>query len=1237
MSLPQEFCKPAVLDAPGCSGDCAGFARCGHLLALQREFPLSGPDGSPRVSLSDQRQNYAGTCASVRARLPFGMFESSQPATIARLQPLSYGAQERSASGEFDSVTPQPGMDATSIQDNSPGSPHYLGELTEETFSRQPALKRNTQARLLAVSTPTSSDADFSEAPPRRSTFIRTLSKVVSSFGAATPVAAVQEEEGPRASRETTKQAPGAIDSEDQRVNKRRALIVYDAVRDGSGLLQLKGLYIDPRSPFREKWDSLMFTFIVYTVLMIPYSIAFEPDRPPAIEILEAFIDAFFIMDIFLNFATAFYDSSGLLVANNRLIVQNYLKLWFYIDFAASIPIESFIALLGKSFANASNLSLLKATRLLRFGRVFKASSVKGGADRENLQRIITLVGSMSLILHWLTCVWHLVCTNSVESGLCDSELQETAFESYLISFYIVLVATLGDTVTVHSKQQLTLVVILSFFGSFMLAIVFGAMANLVQQLNKKQMEHTAATSSRNDLMCYLKVPGSLQERIRQYFQYMWLRGLQLPQRPLAYLRKGQWEGSGGDAGELPRTFEKGSSRRHGQKAESQAVNIDQRLNPKAVEVERSLEAQAVRAKAEVRRVSPQLPVACAWGERWRSVARGGGFQGKRQNGREPDCFDCGLNAARKEPDGHPAPAYLPPGPAAARTEPDGPAPSLPALRHLCATPPAQGLIARRQCDPPGAGVLPGMKGLVPSNFVEAHPDCSLVAEFVPSLSAAPRVVQAMNSTIALPGELLMKKGKHASGLFFISRGQCEILAAPGLRRRMIEYEARRSSVSASSTSRATRMWRKVRKSVDIKNKPEWGSLTRLVKIQMDAEENKENILEKRLKNMLQGKNANQTAEDSIGLFTGDCFGQISLLCNTPSAISVIATTFVDLHVLSSESFKEIVRENGMVAVQLRRMCADTALKRRHRLMVDTDLRDRDLVDELSQNLGNERWTLEVGQRLKEMLPDIVLECGTSTPDLEARQCLLSQTGELVHENGRCNHPVELVQGYYGVPVSGEEAYHCIHEQGNAEHTLDQMLHRLASSSKGRSSIYEPCGATLPRAGSLGFKVDGESPGTRYLRESLLVGVSCGAGALRLRTLTNPKDASFESLCSLAASACGLSSAKGCHLEARVPAMAGVVFMSCDADVHPLMHRLLQGDVSKSELADIFIDLVSRSTETGQHGEVTKQDAVPYRTPIASDAESSDEKISENYDHGQSSDLSRSLTVSEQELEVIKT
>ena len=88
-----------------------------------------------------------------------------------------------------------------------------------------------------------------------------------------------------------------------------------------------------PDSRATRYWDLVSVMFIVWVATVVPFRIGFDVDLEPSFEnvafCIDAFIDLFFIVDVLLNFRTAYYLPTGFIESNPRMIRINYLRGWF--------------------------------------------------------------------------------------------------------------------------------------------------------------------------------------------------------------------------------------------------------------------------------------------------------------------------------------------------------------------------------------------------------------------------------------------------------------------------------------------------------------------------------------------------------------------------------------------------------------------------------------------------------------------------------------------------------------------------------------------------------------------------------------------------------------------------------------------------------------------------------------------------------------------------------------------
>eukprot|EP01052_Picozoa_sp_SAG31_P068785 SAG31_NODE_27594_length_423_cov_1.104938_1_plen_80_part_01 len=78
-----------------------------------------------------------------------------------------------------------------------------------------------------------------------------------------------------------------------------------------------------------------MLPLFAIIIVMVPLRIGFDYDEPPTSPLfwVDVLIDLYFLVDIVVNFRTAYIDDHGQLETNLRMIARQYARSWFLIDF----------------------------------------------------------------------------------------------------------------------------------------------------------------------------------------------------------------------------------------------------------------------------------------------------------------------------------------------------------------------------------------------------------------------------------------------------------------------------------------------------------------------------------------------------------------------------------------------------------------------------------------------------------------------------------------------------------------------------------------------------------------------------------------------------------------------------------------------------------------------------------------------------------------------------------------
>ena len=127
--------------------------------------------------------------------------------------------------------------------------------------------------------------------------------------------------------------------------------------------IPLPRFMMHPHSSFRSAWDILTLFLLLYCIFSIPFQMSFSSEIPAiyvapgndedldtssavaevgALDYLDLTIDAIFMMDVLLNFRTAFLrphsTRSSILETRARVIAVRYMKTSFLPDVVSSLP-----------------------------------------------------------------------------------------------------------------------------------------------------------------------------------------------------------------------------------------------------------------------------------------------------------------------------------------------------------------------------------------------------------------------------------------------------------------------------------------------------------------------------------------------------------------------------------------------------------------------------------------------------------------------------------------------------------------------------------------------------------------------------------------------------------------------------------------------------------------------------------------------------------------------------------
>eukprot|EP00947_MAST-08B_sp_MAST-8B-sp1_P001044 g1044.t1 len=318
---------------------------------------------------------------------------------------------------------------------------------------------------------------------------------------------------------------------------------------------------IMPNSTKRVAWDVTTAVLLVYIAFTAPFRIAFNVDPVGFWYVLERFIDIFFIVDLAINFRTAYSNREGAIVTDVWKMAKHYLWTWFLIDFVSSVPVDLIFEwsavnsedVMGSEATQAGKLlktsKILKTIRLAKMARMAKLGVLmEKFEDAYDLSKsgvkLVKLFSVLIVISHFNACGWYWVGSlteNPNESWLHYAELRvedtTTGCENierqvgcddarmlhYLTSFYWAIMTTTtvgyGD-ISPKSDGERVYAILAMIVGGGYFGYIIASMASLVQKIDANQQHYRDKMEKVKSYMTHRKIPKDLQMRIRRYYKH---------------------------------------------------------------------------------------------------------------------------------------------------------------------------------------------------------------------------------------------------------------------------------------------------------------------------------------------------------------------------------------------------------------------------------------------------------------------------------------------------------------------------------------------------------------------------------------------------------------------------------------------------------------------------------------------------------------------------------------------
>jgi len=269
----------------------------------------------------------------------------------------------------------------------------------------------------------------------------------------------------------------------------------------------------------RLYWDIGIMCLVMLDSFMLPAQLAWQnPEETIADQLWLWFTTGLFVADICASFSTAYVDGETL-VTDKVLIAGHYIRGWFSIDLASTIPWSVVAGLAssgsGSQAGAARSTRLVKFIRFVRLLRMMRLAKLAAMWDRmeemigslmlRHAMQIMKHMGLLVVCCHLNACVWWMLGNpDGLLGSLIDDEhwgestelanppwIERSGAEQYVFCFYwtLGLMRTMPAEVTPVNIVERLYILGFMFFAFSAFAICVSQISTMWIKINQRSRD----------------------------------------------------------------------------------------------------------------------------------------------------------------------------------------------------------------------------------------------------------------------------------------------------------------------------------------------------------------------------------------------------------------------------------------------------------------------------------------------------------------------------------------------------------------------------------------------------------------------------------------------------------------------------------------------------------------------------------------------------------------------------